>query len=93
MRREEFRQAFRLRLLALVLALALTWYVMNPAPSSVRQVKQKEGQPDEERREVQPPMVNSCDWGMTESVTMKPDAKTAVENIDDLEWPEVIETR
>ena len=93
MREEGFRQEIRLRLLALVLALALTWYALNPAPSAVSRVKQKEGQPDEKRRAVKPPVVTANDWGVTRSGVMESVAETAVENIDDLEWPKVIEAR
>jgi hypothetical protein len=96
MREETFRQAFRLRMLALVLALALTWYAINPAPGSPTPLRRDEGRPDEKRREARSlPGVN-CDPVWTQAnASESPSDPTlcAVENPDDLEWPEVIDVR
>lgn len=48
-------RTIRLRLLALVLALVLAWYAMNPVPGSTRRVRHDEGQPDEKHREAKSP--------------------------------------
>jgi len=87
---ERLKRAVRLRLLALVLAVALTWYTLNPAPGSVRSVVSEEEQPDERRREVKS-RVAGFESNAMEPVMFESVSDPAVENIDDLEWPEVIE--
>ncbi|HZI17762.1 MAG TPA: hypothetical protein VEY09_04130 [Pyrinomonadaceae bacterium] len=48
----QIRHILKLRLLALVLALALGWYALNPAPGPVRLSRRgPEDEPDEQRRE------------------------------------------
>jgi hypothetical protein len=96
MREERIIRVIRLQLLAFVLALALTWYASNPAPGSMTRGKRDEGQPDEKRREAKSPSGLNCEpvWtegNVTESA-LDP-FSSAVENIDDLEWPEVIDVR
>lgn len=91
MSEERLRHAFRLRLLALVLALALTWYAMNPAPAPVCRGKRDEGQPDEKRQPVKLPVVIGYYSVVTEAVVLESDINSAGEKTDDLEWPEVIE--
>lgn len=90
---ERFGQAIRLRLLALVLALALTWYAMNPAPTPVRRVKGNGEPPGEKRREAQPPVIASHD--LTEAGLTKSSASlfpSDVErNTEELDWPELID--
>lgn len=86
----------RLRLLALVLAVALTWYARDPAPGPMRRVKRGGGRPGEERREPKSPTASD-----REPVRMGADAlksapdplSSADQDIDDLEWPEVIGVR
>lgn len=96
MREERLRQVIRLKLLALVLALALTWYALNPAPGSITAIKRDEGQPDEKRREAKSPSQLSCEplWtvGTTTESALDP-FSSASEKIDALEWPEVIDVR
>ena len=93
MREEQTIQIIRLRLLALVLALALTWYALNPAPGPVHQVTRDEGRPDENRREVKPAFGASHPLARVEagvgwaSVNSPPDAGEWGE----LEWPEIID--
>lgn len=86
-----FRQGIRLRLLALVLALALTWYVLNPAPVSVRTEKRATEPPDEQHRDVKLPTMPRYGSFGTEAVVIELASPHEVENIDELEWPEVIE--
>ena len=52
MREDRLKQAFKLRLLALVLALALTWYAVNPAPGPVRRRKREGDQPEAKKRDA-----------------------------------------
>lgn len=76
--------------MALVLALALTWYTLNPAPMGVRGVLSEEEQPGERRSEAKAG-VAGFEPGVTATVVFESVIEPAVENIDDLEWPEVIE--
>lgn len=89
-------QAIRLRLLALVLALALTWYAMNPAPGPVRRVKRDEEQPDEERREADSPQGIghwSAQTAFDAPRTVPAPAEPGLRDVDELEWPDVINLR
>ena len=92
---ERFRQAIKLRLLAFVLALALTWYAMNPAPGPVHRGTRDEGQPDENRREVKPPFGANRHLAGTEAgVGGAPinSQEAYTEAPGELEWPEFIDT-
>lgn len=94
MREERFRQAIRLRLLAFVLALALTWYAMNPAPGPVYRGTRDEGQPDENRREVKPTFgANYHPAGMEAGLGGSPvNSQACADGPGELEWPEFIDT-
>ncbi len=81
-------------MLAFVLALALTWYALNPAPGPVHTFKRDEGQPDEKRREVKLPSGNKRDaaWdGVNATESIATSDTPAGEEIEDLEWPEIID--
>jgi hypothetical protein len=89
-------EAIRMRLLALVLALALTWYLMNPAPGSVRRVRRGEARPDEKRREARPPSallneLKATDAVVDESARDCPSYTDA--GVEHLDWPDVIDVR
>lgn len=90
---ERFRRAFRLRLLAFVLAFALTWYALNPAPGSVRSDGQETEPPDENRREAKSGLGASRhpEWMEAEvrGSFVNPSAGTTGE-VGELEWPEII---
>jgi hypothetical protein len=94
MREEGFRQAIRLRLLGLVLALALTWYALNPAPSPVRAEKRETDPHDEGRLEANIAFQSNYHTARSEAGvnvwSVKPTPRTE-ESADDLEWPEIIE--
>ena len=90
---ERFRQVIKLQLLALVLALALTWYAMNPTAGSQCQAKRSEEHPDEKRREEKSPVRIDYNLDVIEAFAMKPAVDWAVQDIEDLEWPEVIALR
>lgn len=96
MREERATSALRLRLLAVVLALALTWYAINPAPGPARRVRRDDESPDEERREVGSPREANYEQGrvgaeLTESATNLFSHAAVSDADDDLEWPEVID--
>lgn len=84
-----------MRLLALVLALALIWYAMNPAPGPVRSAERAEQPPDEEWRETKTPAPASYGLGLTgEGSTQPYELPVTVgegDSTDDLEWPELID--
>ena len=95
MRTEEIKQVLRLRLLALVLALALTWYAVNPAPSPVRPGgRRDEGRPEGERREATPRVDGGAASGVAGKVRSgaRPES-TGHEDLsaDELDWPECID--
>lgn len=91
---DRFRRAFRLRLLALVLALVLTWYALNPAPGTVRTRARETEPPDENRCEAknalrasrQPEWVEAGVKGSSRSPSSR------AEDAGELEWPEIIDT-
>jgi hypothetical protein len=92
MKEGQARQTIKLRLLTLVLVLALIWYTMNPAPGSVHRVQRDEGPPDEERRGAKwPPMIDHNFDGAA-ALVIESAVDPAVEDIDALEWPEIIES-
>jgi hypothetical protein len=93
MTKERFRQVIKLRLLALVLALALTWYAMNPTAGLQCHAKHSEEHPDEKRREEWSPVRIDYNLDGIEAVAMKPAVDPVVKDIEDLEWPEVIALR
>jgi hypothetical protein len=89
MSREQTKQTFKLRLLALVLALLLVWYGLNPAPRPVIRKKLKEELPDEKKRNVEPRSMPA-----TLPVAFRPmagSAPPADDDEDDFEWPEFID--
>lgn len=84
----------RLRLLALVLALALTWYALNPAPGPVRRDRRDEGGADEEQRAVKSAARTGDDPESAETDDVLPFAESpssgAESSDEELEWPEFI---
>jgi hypothetical protein len=80
-------------LLALVLALALTWYAMNPAPSPWKNDVRDTDAPDENRREVKPAFVSygqsaRMDAGVGGWPVNSP---VCADEAGELEWPEIID--
>ncbi len=95
MRQVRTVSGMRLRLLALVLALALLWYAVNPAPGPVCSVKETKEPPDEERRGTKTPAPAGYGLGLVEECSTHPYEPPAsggeVGSADDLEWPELID--
>lgn len=92
MRSLQTKQTLKLRLLAFVLALALVWYSLNPAPAPIVRRKQDDEPPEEKKRNVKPqsipatlPLAFSSVWEMAEP-SSAPD-----EDEDDFDWPEFID--
>ena len=90
MRRERSRQTFKLRLLALVLALALIWYSFNPTPTLVTCKRQVDELPDEKKRNVEP---HSMPAALPIAFRSAGEAVGHLQSPDDdyCEWPEFIE--
>lgn len=89
MRREQNKQTLKLRLLALVLALALVWYSLNPAPRPISLQKRKVEPPDEQKRNAEPQsMPATLPAAFQPSVE---NAKALLSDEDDFEWPEFID--
>ncbi|HEX8175521.1 MAG TPA: hypothetical protein VF543_10405 [Pyrinomonadaceae bacterium] len=94
MRREHTRQTFKLQLVTLVLALALLWYSINPAPGPVKRYKPEDEPPDEKRRELEPQLQRADVLPAafkTFVVESKDSLSATIEDEDDFEWPEFID--
>jgi hypothetical protein len=93
-REESFRRAIRSRLLALILALALTWYALNPALAVVVRADRRETEPpDEQRHEAKTTRGAVVHTAQAERVTggLCLNPSSHAEEVDELEWPEVID--
>jgi hypothetical protein len=55
MNREVKQPQYRLWLLALVLALALTWYTLHPVPGALQSSQREDTPPDAKRRQTRTP--------------------------------------
>jgi len=89
MRREEKKRRVKLWLLALALAIALTWYIVNPAPGPARQLRREDDGRDGERHQAHAGGV-SLRFGM--NLALQSAAAHIPAADDDLpEWPEYIE--
>lgn len=92
MRREQTKQAFKLQLLAFVLALAILWYSVNPAPRPFTRRKQEDEPPDEKRQNVESQrMPATLLLGFRPLVEASEILTPPDEDVDDFEWPEFID--
>jgi hypothetical protein len=93
MRREQTKQTFKLRLLAFVLALALTWYSFNPTPRFEVRRKPEDEQPDANKREAAPQLSTTALPPVALGRTVGGLAKLnpPIEDEDDFDWPEFID--
>lgn len=93
MTEDRINQAIRLRLLALVLALALTWYAHNPVPGPIRRVRKGgEDETPENRREAESApasSLGSTGAGMRRAAINWP--ADAEDEAGELDWPEFID--
>lgn len=92
MRRIQTKQTLKLRLLAIVLAVALVWYSLNPALTPITRRKRDDELPDEKKRNVEPhsmpatlPVIFRPVGGMAEPLIL------IDEDEDAFEWPEFID--
>ena len=91
MSRAQTKQTLKLQLLALLLALALLWYSLNPAPSPVIHKRRKAEPPDGKKRNVAPqsmPAISPVGFRPMGGTELLPPAD---EDVDELEWPEFID--
>ncbi|MDT5063180.1 MAG: hypothetical protein QOH63_3639 [Acidobacteriota bacterium] len=92
MRKERTKQTIKLRLLALVLALALVWYSLNPVPTPIVRRKRDDELPDEKKRNVEPQSMPATlpvvfrSLGEVEEVLLPHD-----EDVSDFQWLEFID--
>lgn len=92
MRRIQTKQTLKLRLLAFVLALALVWYSLNPAPGPTIRKKREPELPEEKKRKAEPqsmPATLSLSFRLSAEITEP--LRSAGEDEDDFEWPEFID--
>jgi hypothetical protein len=86
------RRILKLRLLALILALALIWYSLNPAPKTLIRNKREIEPPDERKRNAEPQSRPA-----RLPAPFRPLGETAKFSLtsrneeDDFEWPEFID--
>lgn len=98
MRRARVKQSFRLRLLALVLALLLLWYSLNPAPGRVERIKRDDEVPDGKKREAEPTLPGRAIFPGLLTIPGAPGARPWDEAVlnrdddDDFDWPEFIDS-
>lgn len=88
--RIQTKHTFKLRLLTFVLALALLWNSLNPAPRNVIRRKREEELPDEKKRNLEPQSIPAslrvAFRLMGETAKISPGFDE-----DDFEWPEFID--
>jgi hypothetical protein len=94
MRKSVVKRTLKLRLLAFVLAMALVWYSLHPAPASGIQIKREDELPDNKKRKVEPQFQRAA---ILPSVFGVPGAGLGVttspaqDEEDDFDWPEFID--
>lgn len=91
MRRVQTKQTFKLRLLAVVLALAILWYSLNPAPRPIIRKKREAELPDDKKRTMEPHSMPA-----TLPIALKPTGEMAQpfpppDDKGEFEWPEFID--
>jgi hypothetical protein len=85
------KQTIKLRLLALVLALALVWYSLNPVPKPIIRKKRETEPPDEKRRNAElQSMPVTLPVAVTQIREIAEPLSFLEENEDNFEWPEFI---
>lgn len=92
MRRAQTKQTLKIRLLAFVLARAIIWYSLNPAPRPIIRKKREAEPPEEKKRNVKPrslpitfPIAFRPMGGIAEPLP------STYKDEDDFEWPEFID--
>ncbi len=89
---EETKPGFKLWLLALALSVALTWYVIHPAPGPIRLHKRGDHTPDADRRQAQAQSGGtSRRFGIRPALQKMSAPSSAAADEDLPEWPEYLE--
>jgi hypothetical protein len=92
MSRVQIKQTLKLRLLALILAVALVWYSLNPVPGHIIGRKQDDELPDEKKRNVEPhPMPAALPVAFRPFREIARALPSSNEDEDGFEWPEFID--
>jgi hypothetical protein len=93
MGRDQTTQTFKLQILALVLALALLWYSINPAPIPASRGRSEGDVPDEKRRELEPERHRGGYMPLdSQPFEIERVASTApIKDEEEFEWPEFID--
>jgi hypothetical protein len=92
MRRQQTKQILKLRLLAIVLALALVWYNLNPTPAPITRRKRDNELPDEKKRKVEPQgVLVTLPTAFRAIMEVAEPLPSLDEDEDDFEWPEFID--
>lgn len=92
--RVQTKQTIKLHLLALVLALALVWYSLNPVPGPSSRINRDDELPDEKKREAEPNLQRAASLPLVfrtlgAGLGAKPSPNQ--EDDDDFDWPEFID--
>jgi hypothetical protein len=92
MRRVQSKQTIKLQLLALVLAIALIWYSLNPTPGPVIIRKKPADFPPDEKQNARPQNISVA---LSEALKLTEDAAKSLSSCnkdeeDDFDWPEFI---
>ncbi|HEX8775158.1 MAG TPA: hypothetical protein VF735_16405 [Pyrinomonadaceae bacterium] len=93
MRRAYTKRTFKLRLLAFVLASALAWYSVNPAPRPFTRIRREDELPDEWKRELEPGLHGAAisPVALGTSGTALEQTPLPDQDEDDFEWPDFID--
>ena len=92
MRRIQTKHTLKLRLLAFVLALAIMWYSLNPAPGPIIRQKREDESPDEKNRNAEPKwMLATLPLAFRQLGDRADPMPPPDEDEDDFEWPEFID--
>lgn len=94
MSRVQTKQTLKLRLLAVVLALALIWYSLNPTPRVSTRTKRGDELPDEKKREAEPRLQRAGSLPLsfgTMGAGLGAIPSPNQDEEDDFDWPEFID--
>ena len=89
--REQTIQTLKLQLLACVLALALLWHSLNPAPRSMSYQERKEKPPDKKKRDAVPRKMLATLPDLFRPAVEDEKSLLLSEDDDAFEWPEYID--
>ena len=93
MRQERIEQTIKLQLLAFVLALAILWYSLNPAPASIARIKREDEVPEEKKREAEPRIQGTALWPLMLATPQADlaDKPFSDQDEDNFDWPDLID--